>query len=388
MNLSDISGERVLLRADLNVPLEDGEVQGMQRLRAVVPTIRQLLKQGNALIITSHLGRPQGRQKRYSLKPVARALSKLIKTDIIFASDLLSKRASRIAASLEPGMVLMLENLRYYPEEESNDPAFAKHLASLATVYVNDAFSVCHRAHASVVGVPKHLPSAFGLNILAEIDAAELLLEPKRPSLAIIGGAKISTKLALLESLSKRYGSIIIGGAMAFTLLKAQGVCVGRSKVEDAMIPKARRLLKQANLILPTDAVVARTVSAHAKREIKPIDELDPEDVGLDIGPASVERFSEYIAKSNTIVWNGPMGLFELPAFAKGTYAIARTLADARAKVVIGGGDTVAAIERIRLQKRYDHVSTGGGAMLEYLERSGLPGIDAVRRARSARPRS
>ena len=381
MNLSDITGERVFLRADLNVPLEDGEVTGMQRLRAVVPTIRQLLKQGNAIIIASHLGRPEGRQKRYSLKPVAQALSLLIKTDIIFASDALSKRTSRLAASLEQGQVLMLENLRYYPQEESNDPGFAAHLASLATVFVNDAFSVCHRSHASVVGIPKHLPSSFGLNILAEIEAVELLLEPRTPALAIIGGAKISTKLGLLESLSKRYGSIIIGGAMAFTLLKAQGACVGRSKVEDAMLPKARRLLRRANLILPTDAVVARTVSAHAKRTVKQIDELDPEDIGLDIGPASVELFSEHIGKARTIIWNGPMGLFELPAFAKGTYAIARSLADSKARVVIGGGDTVAAIERIRLQNKYDHVSTGGGAMLEYLELTSLPGIDAIRNA-------
>jgi phosphoglycerate kinase len=386
MDLSDISGERVLLRADLNVPLEDGEVKGMQRLRAVSPTIRQLLEQNNAIIITSHLGRPEGRQKKYSLKPVARALSTLIKTDIVFASDALSKRTASIADKLEPGQVLMLENLRYYPEEEANDPSFAAHLASLATVYVNDAFSVSHRAHASVVGIPEHLPSAFGLNILAEIEAAERLLEPKKPALAIIGGAKISTKLGLLESLSKRYSSIIIGGAMAFTLLKAQGVCVGRSKTEEAMIPQARRLLTRTNLILPTDVVVARSVSAHAKRTVKPIDEIDPEDIGLDIGPASVALFSKHIAKSRTIVWNGPMGLFELPPFAKGTYAIARILADSKAIVVIGGGDTVAAIERIRLQNRYDHVSTGGGAMLEYLERAHLPGIDAIRQ-RSGRKR-
>ena len=382
MNLSDISAERVLLRADLNVPIEDGEVKGMQRLRAVAPTIRQILKQGNALIITSHLGRPQGRQKRYSLRPVAKALSTLIKTDILFAPDALSERASRIARSLKQGQVLMLENLRYYPEEEANDPAFAAHLASLATVYVNDAFSVCHRNHASVVGVPKHLPSAFGLNILAEVEALDGLLEPRKPALAIIGGAKISTKLGLLESLSKRYSSIIIGGAMAFTLLKAQGVCVGRSKVEESMLPKARRLLKRADLILPTDAVVARTVSAHATRTVKPIDELDPEDIGLDIGPGSVELFARHIATAKTVVWNGPMGLFELPAFAKGTYGVARSLANAKANVVIGGGDTVAAVERIRLQKRYAHVSTGGGAMLEYLELGGLVGIDAIRKRR------
>ena len=382
MNLSDISAERVLLRADLNVPIEDGEVKGMQRLRAVAPTIRQILKQGNALIITSHLGRPQGRQKRYSLRPVAKALSTLIKTDILFAPDALSERASRTARSLKQGQVLMLENLRYYPEEEANDPAFAAHLASLATVYVNDAFSVCHRNHASVVGVPKHLPSAFGLNILAEVEALDGLLEPRKPALAIIGGAKISTKLGLLESLSKRYSSIIIGGAMAFTLLKAQGVCVGRSKVEESMLPKARRLLKRADLILPTDAVVARTVSAHATRTVKPIDELDPEDIGLDIGPGSVELFARHIATAKTVVWNGPMGLFELPVFAKGTYGVARSLADAKANVVIGGGDTVAAVERIRLQKRYAHVSTGGGAMLEYLELGGLVGIDAIRKRR------
>ena len=379
MKLSDVRGERVLLRADLNVPMEDGVITGTQRLRAIVPTIKMLLKQSNAVIIVSHLGRPEGRQKKYSLKPIAQALSSMIGRDIIFSSDVLSKRTSHLASTLEAGQVLMLENIRYYPEEEVNDESFSSSLASLATVYVNDAFSVSHRAHASVVGVAKRLPSAFGLTMEAELEALDALLSPKRPSLAIVGGAKISTKLGVLDNLARSFDTVFVGGAMAFTLLKAKGLEVGRSKVEDAMLTKARRLLKHDSIVLPVDALVARSVSAHAKRQVKRIEDFDDEDIGLDIGPETIALIEKRIAKAKTIMWNGPMGLFELPVFAKGTYGVARAIAASKAHSVVGGGDTVAAIERIRVQKRFSHVSTGGGAMLEYLEGTSLPGIKAVR---------
>lgn len=382
MKLSAIANRRVLLRADLNVPIEDGEVTGAQRLEAVLPTIRALIAQKNAVIIASHLGRPEGRQKKFSLRPVARALSDLLGVDIIFSSDPLSKRTRELAAKLSAGHVLMLENLRYYPEEEANSPAFARALASLADVYVNDAFSVCHRAHASIVGVPRYLPSAFGLNILSEIEALESLEKPKRPYVAIIGGAKISTKLGLLASLADACDSVFVGGAMAFTMLKARGLEVGHSKVEDAMLPKARRLLKRDNIVLPTDAVVARSVSAHAKRRTVGIDAMDPDDIGLDVGPATVALVERSLKKARTCVWNGPMGLFELKPFAKASEDVARALARSAARSIVGGGDTVALIDGLGLEKRYDHVSTGGGAMLAYLEHGTLPGIEAVRRSK------
>lgn len=382
MELSEITGSTVLLRADLNVPIEDGKVVGRQRLEAVLPTIRALLDQGNAVIVTSHLGRPEGRQKKYSLKPVARVLSDMLGVDIIFSSDPLSKRTAQLASKLSAGHVLMLENLRYYPEEEANSATFAKALASLADVYVNDAFSVCHRAHASVVGIPKYVPAAFGLNIVKEIDAIGSLAKPKRPYVAIIGGAKISTKLGLLASLSDACDTVFVGGAMAFTMLKASGLEVGRSKVEDAMLSKARRLVKRENIVLPVDAVVVRSVSAHAKRRTVAIDAMDSADIGLDIGPATVELIAKRLDKAKTLVWNGPMGLFELAPFAKGSEALARLLARSKARTIVGGGDTVSLIDGLGLEKRFDHVSTGGGAMLAYLENGTLPGIEAVRKAK------
>jgi phosphoglycerate kinase len=383
----DLAGKRVLVRVDFNVPLEEGRVADDTRIRAAVPTLKAILEAGpRSVLIASHLGRPKDApDPKYSLRPVAPVLGDLLGREVRFVEDCVGPAVEKVAGDLPDGGVLLLENTRFHPEEKANDPDFAAKLAALADVYVNDAFGSAHRAHASTEGVAHYLPAVAGLLMEKEIEYLSTTLEsPTRPFVAILGGAKVSDKIGVIENLLGKADRILIGGGMANTFFKAQGIAVGDSLAEDEVLDTARDLLKRAGgkLALPTDAVIADAFEADAKSKTIPVAEGVPEGWRiLDVGPATVDAFRKMLGDAQTIVWNGPMGVFEFERFAKGTRdlaAIVGARAEAGATVVVGGGDSVAAVRQAGLTDKMTHVSTGGGASLEMLEGKILPGLAAL----------
>lgn len=372
------------MREDLNVPMKDGRITDDTRIDAAVPTLRELSKRGARVVVTSHLGRPKGGPSaEFSLRPVAQRLAQKLGRPVQFAEDCVGEAAQRVVDGLSDGDVAVLENVRFHPEEEADDPEFARLLAALADLYVNDAFGSSHRAHASVVGVASYLPAYAGDLMLTELDALHRALdEPKRPLVAIVGGAKVSTKAAVLRYLLARVDRLLIGGAMANTFFKAQGLPVGSSFVEDDALDEARAVLREAgdNLVLPQDLVVAQRMEAGQETRVVPVDGVEDGWMALDIGPRSRELFANAVNGAGTIVWNGPPGVFEIPEFAEGTRALGAAVAESGAFSLIGGGDTAAAVEQLGLGP-FSHVSTGGGATLEAMEGKELPGVAVLQEA-------
>ncbi|NDY41738.1 phosphoglycerate kinase [Dissulfurirhabdus thermomarina] len=382
-----MKGRRVFIRADFNVPLDDfGNITDDNRIRAVLPTINHALDEGAKVILCSHLGRPKGqRVEKFSLKPVARRLSRLLQKEVALAPDCVGPEVERMAAGLGEGDVLLLENVRFHEGETRNDPEFAAQLAALCEVFVNDAFAVSHRAHASVVGIPPLVKDCAGGHLLrAELTYFHRAMEdPARPLVAIVGGAKVSSKLGALENLLARVDKIVIGGAMANTFLMARGYPVGRSLVEPDLVETARKILDRARsngirIYLPVDCVVADRMEPNAETKIVPAKEVPDGWMILDIGPATVALFREVLHNARTIVWNGPMGAFEMDAFSRGTLAMVRAVADSYALTIIGGGDTDVAVHKAGEVDNISYISTGGGAFLALLEGKELPGIKAL----------
>lgn len=375
----NVRNKKVLVRVDFNVPIKEGKVKDATRIAAALPTIQYLLDHGAAVILCSHLGRPKdGPDLAFSMKPVADYLGTLITAPVKFAEDCIGPIADAAAAELKPGEVLVLENTRFHPEETKNDPAMAKALASLADLYVNDAFGSAHRAHASTAGVAEFLPSAAGFLMEKEIQyLGNAIADPVRPFVAILGGAKISDKIGVIENLLKKADKILIGGGMANTFLRAKGYEMADSLVEAEALDIAKGLLKKSGgkLVLPLDVVIADAFDAEAQKQTIPLGNIPSGWRVLDIGPETVKAFGAEISSAGTIVWNGPMGVFEFPRFAEGTYAIAKAVADSKAVSIIGGGDSVAAINQSGLSDKITHISTGGGASLEMLEGLELPGL-------------
>ena len=382
----DVAGKKVLVRVDFNVPLNDkGEITDDTRITASLPTIQYLLEQKAAVILMAHLGRPKGQVKpELSLVPVAKHLGKLLGKKILFAPDCVGEAAQAAASKLKPGHILLLENLRFHKEEEKNDMDFAEKLASLADLYVNDGFGVSHRAHASVEGVTHFLPAAAGFLLEKEIQyVGQVVTNPLHPFVAIIGGAKVSDKIGVISNLLDKVDTLLIGGGMANTFLAAQGYKMGKSLVEEDKLDLAKELLAKAkknkvNMLLPTDLVMAAAFAPDAEHVTEKVKNLNQAYMALDIGAETSKAYAEALADAKMIVWNGPMGVFEMDAFCKGTEAVAKAVAKSRATSIVGGGDSVAAIEKLGLAKRITHISTGGGASLEYLEGKVLPGVAAL----------
>jgi phosphoglycerate kinase len=385
----DVRGKRVLVREDLNVPLHDGAISDDTRLRAAVPTLRDLAQRGARVVVMSHLGRPKGRViPALSLRPVAARLAELLGRPVAFADDCVGQPAREAVARLGDGDLVLLENVRFHPGDEANDEVFAAQLAELGDLYVNDAFAASHRAHASVVGVADHLPAYAGQLMLAELEALHRALdEPRRPLVAIVGGAKVSTKAGVLRHLLPRVDALLIGGAMANTFFKAEGKEVGASLVEDESLDEARAVVEMGGtkLVLPVDAVCARKMEGGQPARVFPVEAVEAGWMMLDIGPESRRLFAERVQRAGTVVWNGPMGVFEIPDFSAGTRAVGEAVAASGAYSLLGGGDTAAAVEQLGLAGRFSHVSTGGGATLEYLEGRDLPGVAVLDRRRAPR---
>lgn len=381
----DIKNKRVLMRVDYNVPLDENlSITDDARIAKSLDTVKYILGQNAKLILMSHLGRPKGADSKLSLKPAAERLSKLIGKKVILAPDSIGSEVEALAKNLKDGEVLMLENLRFHAEEEKNDPDFAKKLASYGDVYVNDAFGTAHRAHASTEGVTKHLPAVAGFLLAKEIEYFDkVITSPDRPFVTILGGAKVSDKIKLISNLLNKADTLLIGGAMAYTFYKVLGIGIGNSKFDPAGLDAAKDALAQSKakgvpIILPVDRVISQKMEKGAPTKV--INTDIPEGwSGFDIGPESCKKFREVLAKAKTILWNGPLGLFEIPPFEKGTQDIANYIAGLKATTIIGGGDTAAAINKFGLEDKMSHVSTGGGASLEYLEGTVLPGIAALR---------
>jgi len=382
-----VRGKKVLVRVDFNVPLDDNrQITDDTRIKAALPTINYLRDQGAKIILVSHLGRPKGKvNPQYSLAPVAVRLSELLGKEVIMAKDCIGQQVEEEINRLGEGDVALLENVRFYEEEEKNNPDFARKLAALADIYVNDAFGTAHRAHASTEGVTKYLPAYAGFLMKKEIDVMSKALEnPTRPFTALIGGAKVSDKISVIENLLKKVDTLIIGGGMANTFLKAQGLEIGKSLVEEDKIDLAREILDKAKnngleILLPTDVVVSKEFKADSPSRVVQVSAIEPDDYALDIGPQSCELFAAKVIASQTVIWNGPMGVFEMEQFARGTEKIAQAMAQCRGTTIVGGGDSVAAIKKMGVEDNLTHISTGGGASLEFLEGKVLPGVAALK---------
>ncbi|MDL2289208.1 phosphoglycerate kinase [Clostridia bacterium OttesenSCG-928-F22] len=383
----DLKGKRVVMRVDFNVPLDESRtITDDTRIRAALPTIEYCMQAGAKLILCSHLGRPKGQfNEKYSLAPVAKKLEELTGKKVIFATDVIGDSAKNAVAQAAEGVIVLLENLRFHAEEEKNDAEFAKTLASYGDVYVNDAFGAAHRAHASTEGIAKYLPAVAGLLLGKELDIiGNALAQPERPFVAILGGAKVSDKIGVINNLLDKVDSIIIGGGMMFTFLKAKGLEIGKSLLEEDKLDLAKELMEKAakkgvNLMLPVDAAAAKEFKADSEYSMADVESFPADCMGLDIGPKSIALFSDTVSKAKTVIWNGPMGVSEMPNFAKGTKAIAEALANnASAVTIIGGGDSVAAVKQLGYADKMTHISTGGGASLEFLEGKVLPGVAAL----------
>jgi phosphoglycerate kinase len=379
----DVRGKRVLVRVDFNVPVKDGEVTDDTRIQRALPTIQYLLSEGAHPVLISHLGRPKGEpDPKYAMDPVAKKLEELLGEPVLKLDAAVGPGVEKELESWDGRGTILLENSRFHPGETKNDPELSEQLASLADLYVNDAFGAAHRAHATTVGVAERLPAAAGLLLEEEVDYLDdaVLENPERPFVAILGGAKVSDKLGVIESLLEVADTLLIGGAMCFTFFKARGYEVGNSLVEDDYLEEAKRLMDEAGekLVLPVDVVVADEMEESAESETVGVDEIPSGRMGLDIGPRTVELFKEHISGAKTIFWNGPMGVFEIDAFARGTEGVARAVASSAATSVIGGGDSVAAVRKLGLEDEMSHISTGGGASLEYVEGKELPGVAAL----------
>ena len=384
----DVGGRRVFVRADLNVPIEDGRITDDTRIRASLPTLIHLLERGAIVILASHLGRPQGKvNDALRLKPVADRLSQLLGRPVRMTGDALGPGVQVAVEKLRAGDLLLLENLRFHAEEEANDPEFAGALAGLADLYVNDAFGAAHRAHASTEGITHSLPAVAGLLMEREVEAlSRLLKKPPRPFHALIGGAKVSGKIEVLTALLSRCQAVLVGGGMANTFLAARGLELGKSLVEAEQLESAERIMaearrKRVRLMLPTDAVIAPQIHIRARTKVVPVDEVPKDQMIVDIGPETRRAYAEHLGKARTIFWNGPMGVFEIPQFAEGTNEMARVIARRTARgtiSIVGGGDSVAAVEQLGLADKMTHVSTGGGASLEFIEGKTLPGVAAL----------
>ena len=381
----DVAGCRVLVREDLNVPLKDGAISDETRIRAALPTLSDLSERGARVVVMSHLGRPRGKPRpELSLRPVAERLGQLLGRPVGFAEDCVGDAAGTAVAGLQDGDVLLLENVRFHPGDEENDPEFARQLAALGDLYVNDAFAASHRAHASVVGVARLLPAYAGELMLRELEALHRALdEPRRPLVAIVGGVKVSSKAGVLRFLLPKVDALIVGGAMANTFLKAAGMEVGASFVEDEALEEARQVAEQGGdrVVLPVDAVCARKMEAGQETRVFPVERVEPGWMILDVGPRTCALYAERLSGAGTVVWNGPVGVFEIPEFSEGTRALGEAIADSGAYSLVGGGDTAAAVEQMGLQGRFSHVSTGGGATLEYMEGRELPGVAVLKEA-------
>ncbi len=382
---TELRGKRVFVRADLNVPLRDGQISDDSRIRASLPTLERLIAAGARIVLASHLGRPKDApDPKLSLAPIAKALAAILNVPVTLASDCVGPEVAAAVDRLKGGEILLLENLRFHREETKNEPAFAKALAALADVYVNDAFGTAHRAHASTTGMVAHVPIvAAGYLLAEELDALSAALTPARPFVCFLGGAKVSDKLGVLEALIERADSIAVGGAMAYTFLAARGEAIGRSRVESDRIGDARRMLARAEargcpLLLPTDHVVADRLDANAEARV--VTTIPADAMGVDIGPATAARYAAEAARAKTILWNGPMGVFEIDAFAKGTESLARAVAASSAMSIVGGGDSLAAVAKVGVGDRINHLSTGGGASLEFVQGLTLPGVAALDR--------
>lgn len=380
----DVAGKRVLVRADLNVPLDDGEVTDDTRIRESLATVKFLTAQGAKVILCSHLGRPKGVDVKLSLAPVADRIGELLDTEVAFVEECVGSAVDAAVAALEPGGILLLENLRFHPEEEKNDPEFAKALASNADVFANDAFGAAHRAHASTEGVTHSLPAVAGLLMEKEVRyLSALVASPPHPFAAVVGGAKVSSKIAAIDHLLPKVDILIVGGGMANTFLKAKGISVGDSLVEEDQLDVARRIMATAldrgtAVHLPSDVVVADKFAADANAQTVPVTEVPDGTMILDIGPRTMSEYMSALSKAAAVVWNGPMGVFEFPAFARGSFGLARAIAGLKGTTVVGGGETAAVVAQAGVSDMITHVSTGGGASLEMLEGRVLPGVAAL----------
>ncbi|HYE83506.1 MAG TPA: phosphoglycerate kinase [Clostridia bacterium] len=382
----DVKGKKVLVRVDFNVPIdESGSITDDRRIREALPTIKYLREHNARVILMSHLGRPKGKfNAKYSLKPVAERLSEKLGADVRLAGDVIGDEVQAMADSLKEGDVMLLENVRFYEEEEKNDKEFSKKLAAIGDIYVNDAFGTAHRAHATTAGIADYLPSAIGFLIKKELDImGKALTKPERPFIAILGGAKVSDKIGVIENLMDKVDALLIGGGMAFTFYKAMGHEIGKSILEADKTALAGEILgkakeKHVKLMLPIDIVVAPEFNNDAPRKTVSVDMIPEDQLGLDIGESTREVFSDIVKNAKTVVWNGPMGVFEMSNFAKGTFALAEAMSECKGTTIVGGGDSAAAVEQLGFADKITHISTGGGASLEFLEGKVLPGIDVI----------